>query len=67
MFKGLGQLGDMAKMMKAAQDMQERMAALQEALATMEVRGEAGAADDVGRLLLALPLPLPLPLTLTWL
>lgn len=43
MFKGLGQLGDMAKMMKAAKDMQERMAALQEALATMEVRGEAGA------------------------
>ncbi|MDF2141388.1 YbaB/EbfC family nucleoid-associated protein [Paenirhodobacter sp. CAU 1674] len=43
MFKGLGQLGDMAKMMKAAKDMQERMAALQEALTQIEVRGEAGA------------------------
>ncbi|MEM9843776.1 MAG: YbaB/EbfC family nucleoid-associated protein, partial [Pseudomonadota bacterium] len=29
MFKGLGQMGDMAKMMKAAQDMQQKMAELQ--------------------------------------
>lgn len=43
MFKGLGQLGDMAKMMKAAKDMQERMAALQEDLERITVRGEAGA------------------------
>ena len=39
MFKGLGQLGDMAKMMKAAKDMQERMAALQEELSTIVVDG----------------------------
>ena len=32
MFKGLGQMGDMAKMMKAAQEMQKKMAALQEDL-----------------------------------
>jgi DNA-binding YbaB/EbfC family protein len=43
MFKGLGQLGDMAKMMKAAKDMQERMAALQEDLGRIVVTGEAGA------------------------
>lgn len=43
MFKGLGQLGDMAKMMKAAKDMQERMVALQEALGRIVVIGEAGA------------------------
>ena len=43
MFKGLGQLGDMAKMMKAAMDMQERMAALQEDLGRIVVTGEAGA------------------------
>ncbi|MDF1619092.1 YbaB/EbfC family nucleoid-associated protein [Pseudothioclava nitratireducens] len=43
MFKGLGQLGDMAKMMKAAKEMQDRMAKLQADLAEMEVTGEAGA------------------------
>jgi hypothetical protein len=43
MFKGLGQLGDMAKMMKAAKEMQDRMAKLQADLAEMEVIGEAGA------------------------
>lgn len=43
MFKGLGQLGDMAKMMKAAKDMQDRMAALQDDLTRIEVTGEAGA------------------------
>lgn len=43
MFKGLGQLGDMAKMMKAAQDMQERMTRLQDDLARITVTGEAGA------------------------
>ena len=43
MFKGLGQLGDMAKMMKAAQDMQERMARLQDDLGRIVVTGEAGA------------------------
>ena len=43
MFKGLGQLGDMAKMMKAAKEMQERVAALQEDLGRIVVTGEAGA------------------------
>ena len=43
MLKGLGGLGDMAKMMKAAQEMQTRMAELQETLARTVVVGEAGA------------------------
>ena len=43
MLKGLGQLGDMAKMMKAAKEMQERMVALQEELGRIVVIGEAGA------------------------
>ncbi|MDE9449543.1 YbaB/EbfC family nucleoid-associated protein [Aliiroseovarius sp. Z3] len=43
MLKGLGGLGDMAKMMKAAQEMQTKMADLQENLSTMTVVGESGA------------------------
>ncbi|RXV64736.1 30S ribosomal protein S21 [Roseovarius sp. A46] len=43
MFKGLGQMGDMAKMMKAAQEMQEKMAALQEEMHTIMAEGESGA------------------------
>ena len=43
MLKGLGQLGDMAKMMKQAQDMQAKVTQLQEELATMTVTGESGA------------------------
>ena len=43
MFKGLGGLGDMAKMMKSAQEMQGKMTQLQEDLATMTVTGESGA------------------------
>ncbi|MFP4274470.1 MAG: YbaB/EbfC family nucleoid-associated protein [Paracoccaceae bacterium] len=43
MFKGLGQMGDMAKMMKAAQEMQGKMAELQEELHTITVTGESGA------------------------
>ncbi|MDA3857813.1 MAG: YbaB/EbfC family nucleoid-associated protein [Roseovarius sp.] len=43
MFKGLGQMGDMAKMMKAAQEMQQKMAALQEEMHTLMVTGESGA------------------------
>ena len=43
MLKGLGGLGDMAKMMKAAQDMQGKMAQLQEDLKAMTVTGESGA------------------------
>lgn len=43
MLKGLGGLGDMAKMMKAAQEMQGKMAQMQEELARITVTGEAGA------------------------
>ncbi|MFP7570164.1 YbaB/EbfC family nucleoid-associated protein [Marivita sp. S2033] len=43
MFKGLGQMGDMAKMMKAAQEMQGKMAQLQEDMANITVTGESGA------------------------
>ncbi|WP_095590246.1 YbaB/EbfC family nucleoid-associated protein [Actibacterium ureilyticum] len=43
MFKGLGSMGDMAKMMKAAKDMQTKMAEMQENLNTITVTGESGA------------------------
>lgn len=43
MFKGLGQMGDMAKMMKAAQEMQQKMASLQEEMHKLMVTGESGA------------------------
>lgn len=43
MLKGLGQLGDMAKLMKQAQEMQSRMADAQARLDDIEVTGEAGA------------------------
>ena len=43
MLKGLGALGDMAGMMKKAQEMQGKMAQMQEDLATMTVVGESGA------------------------
>jgi nucleoid-associated protein EbfC len=42
MLKGLGGLGDMAKMMKAAQDLQGKMASLQEDMAKIVVMGESG-------------------------
>jgi DNA-binding YbaB/EbfC family protein len=42
MLKGLGGLGDMAKMMKAAQDLQGKMAQMQEDLARIVVLGESG-------------------------
>ena len=42
MFKGMGGLGDMTKMMKAAQEMQGKVAELQEELRTMTVTGESG-------------------------
>lgn len=42
MLNGLGGIGDMAKMMKAAQDVQGRMAELQTQLAHIVVMGEAG-------------------------
>ena len=43
MLKGLGGLGDLAKMMKAAQEMQTKMQELQEQLHSMTVTGESGA------------------------
>ena len=43
MFKGLGALGDMAGMMKKAQEMQARMGEVQESLNTITVVGESGA------------------------
>ena len=42
MLKGLGQLGDMAKLMRQAQDMQTKMADVQKQLEHLEVVGEAG-------------------------
>lgn len=42
MLKGLGGLGDMAKMMKAAGEMQAKMAELQEVLERTVVTGESG-------------------------
>jgi DNA-binding YbaB/EbfC family protein len=43
MFKGLGGLGDMAGMLKKAQEMQTRMAEMHENLHTITVTGESGA------------------------
>jgi len=43
MFKGLGGIGDMAKMMKAAQEMQGKMAQLQEEMDLITVEGQSGA------------------------
>ena len=43
MFKGLGQFGDMAKIMKQAQEMQTKMANMQDQLDSIEVWGESGA------------------------
>src|SRR5918999_1015378 len=43
MLKGLGQFGDMAKLMKQAQEMQSRMSDAQNRLDAIEVVGEAGA------------------------
>jgi hypothetical protein len=43
MLKGLGGLGDMAKMMKTAQEMQAKMAALQDDMDQIVVTGESGA------------------------
>ncbi|MDB6176177.1 YbaB/EbfC family nucleoid-associated protein [Paracoccus sp. Z330] len=43
MFKGLGGLGDMSKMMKAAKEMQDRMQQLQDDMEKLTVTGESGA------------------------
>ncbi|WP_017997790.1 YbaB/EbfC family nucleoid-associated protein [Paracoccus sp. N5] len=43
MFKGLGDMGDLSKMMEAAQQMQTKMAEMQEGLTRLTVTGESGA------------------------
>ncbi|GLQ36366.1 nucleoid-associated protein YbaB [Amylibacter marinus] len=43
MLKGLGGLGDMAKMMAQAKEMQAKVEAAQERVAELEANGEAGA------------------------
>ena len=43
MLKGLGALGDIGKVMKQAQEMQGKMAELQQRLETIEVEGASGA------------------------
>lgn len=43
MLKGLGGLGDMAKMMSKAQEMQEKMTQMQDDLQNIKVVGESGA------------------------
>ena len=43
MFKGMGGLGDMAKMMKSAQEMQQKIADMQEEMSNVTVTGESGA------------------------
>ncbi|OCX66007.1 30S ribosomal protein S21 [Thioclava sp. SK-1] len=43
MFKGMGGIGDMAKMMSKAKEMQDRVQSLQEEIKSIEVTGEAGA------------------------
>ncbi len=43
MFKGLGNLGDMAGMMKKAKEMQDKMAEMQDNLNSITVTGESGA------------------------
>lgn len=42
MFKGLGDMGDLSKMMEAAQEMQSKMTEMQEGLARLAVTGESG-------------------------
>ncbi|AUH63364.1 YbaB/EbfC family nucleoid-associated protein [Paracoccus zhejiangensis] len=42
MLKGLGGLGDMAKMMQAAKDMQDKVQRLQDDLDNIKVQGESG-------------------------
>ena len=43
MLKGLGNLADMGKMLKAAQEMQTKMAEMQEELTRITVEGSSGA------------------------
>ena len=43
MIKGLGQMGDMAKMLKSAQELQTKVVALQEQMNSMTVEGQSGA------------------------
>ncbi len=48
MLKGLGQLGDMAKIMQQAKEMQGKMADLQDRLGDIAVQGSAGGLVRVG-------------------
>ena len=48
MLKGLGQLGDMAKIMKQAKEMQGKMADLQDRLGEIDVLGSAGGLVKIG-------------------
>jgi len=43
MFKGLGSLGDMTKVMKQAQEMQSKVSEVQDRLNNISVNGESGA------------------------
>jgi len=43
MFKGLGNMGDMAKMLKSAQDLQQKMTDLQQEMHNIMVEGSSGA------------------------
>ena len=43
MLKGLGDMGDLSKMMEAAQQMQTKMTEMQDGLARLTVVGESGA------------------------
>lgn len=43
MFKGLGDMGDLSKMMEAAQEMQNKMTEMQDSLTRLTVTGESGA------------------------
>ena len=43
MLKGMGGLGDMATMMKSAQEMQQKIADMQEEMSNVTVTGESGA------------------------
>ena len=57
MLKGLGGLGDMAGMMKKAQEMQTKMAEMQDQLANIAVTGESGAGLVKACLLYTSPSP----------
>lgn len=43
MLKGLGPIGDVSKMLQAAQEMQQKMARVQEDMEKLQIEGRAGA------------------------